>query len=284
MPSCFDVSTATSADLLLENMLECGPESSTGEASDAGSDSILESLGLGAGYLEPEGPTNRSSARLDDPINELDDSNMCTSDDVWETLGGGSVSTPFGHLSGTTGAMMSETSMDPSTDPLTGGLPDYLLGGATAATGAAEFWDGIVGVGGSKMSSALSILGGVNTLMSHDPNIEGVNSGVERAAMGGIDTIWGLMGGPTAAIDTATGGHLGGGLKVLASSLLAATSKNRSRSFNNIANAIKGGKFGSLTGTAARWVEDNDPFTLLEYGNDIPHLMARAGVKPPAND
>ncbi|MBT3219480.1 MAG: hypothetical protein HN348_10345, partial [Proteobacteria bacterium] len=61
------------------------------------------------------------------------------------------------------------------------------------------------------MGTGLSIATGVNTFLTHDANQEeGAPAMAERATMGGIDTAWGLLGGPAAVIDAVSGGNFGG--------------------------------------------------------------------------
>ncbi|GJL61836.1 MAG: hypothetical protein NPIRA04_04900 [Nitrospirales bacterium] len=74
-------------------------------------------------------------------------------------------------------------------------------------------------VGGSALSTGMSVLSGLNTLATHDPNVQGRGSWGDRAAHGTADLGWGLAGGPFAVLDSITGGHIGGTMKAGAGAL-----------------------------------------------------------------
>lgn len=123
---------------------------------------------------------------------------------------------------------------------------------ANALTMGGVDWDA---VGGSGLSSAFSVLGGLNTFMTHDPNVEtGPGSMLERTAMGGIDAAFGLLGGPAAVVDSATGGNTSGFFRastnaamVLADGLIG----HDTESMENFSESATSGNFGAASGGLA---------------------------------
>jgi len=78
---------------------------------------------------------------------------------------------------------------------------------------------GQAGSGG--VSTAMSVASGANTYLTHDAaQEEGAAAHGERAAVGAMDALWGIKGGPVAVLDSLTGGHIGGVLKAGASGIV----------------------------------------------------------------
>jgi len=134
-----------------------------------------------------------------------------------------------------------------ATDPiLDTGVTGDLVTAGTAATALDSLAVG---------ADAVSVLGGINTFLTHDPNIEsGFGSTVERTAMGGIDGAFGLLGGPAAVVDTVTGGNGAGLFKGGANAFMSIADgilSGDTESMQNFSDSATGGNFGAAAGGVA---------------------------------
>lgn len=123
---------------------------------------------------------------------------------------------------------------------------------STVGMGLLDVADGF-DCGGSGASGALSVMSGINTFATHQANSTSEEGAyAERTMMGGIDTAWGLMGGPAAVVDAGTGGNFSGMLKGGAGALTSlgamATDGVDNEYSQNFSQAITDGEFGAAAG------------------------------------